>query len=316
MRLDYKDLINKHKGQPCFVALHGPSLTETIKKEVQNLQLNDQMLRISVNNWFDFFDVKPDYWVVSNGEFTIKNSMMNSMIWDLHGYEKDCFNKYSVPLLYNSTADFTTQEFIDENLNCDYLSYDTRHFKQHDCKTILKNFKEHYVQNKNLDFKFYGNNSQMWQRPNVGDFPDWKKKLHGKIGSGWDAKGRCCNNIMPITLQEELQNLTGHHQHLGTSQTVGILALVFAVLMGCNPIYFAGMDLDYHKGYSDSANKRHAQNGINEGHLGHWRTAFKDFLLSDMEILKESAALMGTKILNLNEKSWYNTFEFGILPKE
>ena len=79
MRLNYKDIINKHKGQPCFVALHGPSLTKEVKKEVQNLQLNDQMLRISVNNWFDFFDVKPDYWVVSNGEFTIKNSMMNSM---------------------------------------------------------------------------------------------------------------------------------------------------------------------------------------------------------------------------------------------
>ncbi len=316
MKLEYNNIINKHRGRPCFVALHGPSLTTEIKKQIQILQINKKILRISVNNWYDFFNEKPDYWVVSNGEFTIENSIKDSLIWNLHGYEKNCFNKYNVPLLYNSTADFTSEEFINKNLKCDYLAYDTKHFSGHDCRTILENFKKYYIKNKNLDFKFYGNNSQMWQKPNVESFPIWKKKLHGKLGAGWDTKGRCCSKKLPITIQEQLQKICGHHQHLGTGQTVGIFALTFAILMGCNPIYFAGMDLDYHKGYSDSDNKRHAQNGINEGHLGHWRYAFKDFLLSDMTILRKSAEMLDIKLLNLDKNSWYNVFETGMLPKE
>lgn len=315
MRLDYDDIINKHKGQPCFVALHGPSLTEEIKQEVQNLQTNNKILRISVNNWFDFFDVKPDYWVVSNGEFTIENSIKKSPVWDYYNYEKDCFNKYDIPLLYNSSADLTTQEFIDRNLKCDYLPYDTKHFKQHDCRTILSNFKKYWIENKNLDYRFYGNNSQIWQRPNVAGLSPEMKSLHGRVGGGFNTRARCCDTKREITFQEQLQKLSGHSQHMGTGQTVGLMALVFAVLMGCNPIYYTGMDLDCSKGYSKNSNNT-SHLWFNQGHLGHWKHIFKDFLLDDMRILKESAALLGVKILNLNDESWYNTFEFGTLPKE
>tara|TARA_R110002020_G_scaffold188891_5_gene387743 strand:+ start:507 stop:1457 length:951 start_codon:yes stop_codon:yes gene_type:complete len=316
MKIEYSDILNKHKGKPCFVALHGPSLTSDIKFKTQKLQKEEKLLRISVNNWFDFFDVKPDYWVVSNGEFTIENSMIGSMIWNHHGYEQDCFNKYKVPLFYNSNVDFTTQEFIDKNLMCDYFPYDNRHFKKHSCKEILSNFKNFVTENKNLNYEFYGNNAQMWQRPITDGFPEWKKKIYGKIAGSWNANGKCCERKLPTTLQEQLQNLTGHSQHMSPGHTVGMFALAFAVLMGCNPIYFAGMDLDYEKGYSKSDNKKHAMNGLNEGHYGHCKHIFRNFLLSDMKILKESSEMMGTKIINLSDNSWYNIFEFGMLPEE
>ena len=316
MKLEYSDILNKHKNTPCFIALHGPSLTNEIKLRTQELQKEKKLLRISVNNWFDFFDTNPDYWVVSNSEFTIENSMKQSNVWDYYDYEKNCFNKYNVPLFYNTTADLTTEEFINKNLKCDYLPYDTRHFKQHDCIKILNNFKDYYNENKNFNFKFYGNNSQIWQRPNVKGLPDWKKKLHGRIAGGFDTRAKCCNNIGTTTLQEQLQNLSGHSQHMGTGQTVGVTALAFAVLMGCNPIYFTGMDLDCEKGYAQNKNYNHTKLSINQGHIGHWKHIFKDFLLDDMRIIKQSAELMGIKIINLNSKSWYNTFEFGNLPEE
>ena len=60
MKLEYKDIIDKHKGTPCIVALHGPSLSPHIDK-IQELQKQSKAIRISVNEWFDFFEEKPDY---------------------------------------------------------------------------------------------------------------------------------------------------------------------------------------------------------------------------------------------------------------
>ena len=93
------------------------------------------------------------------------------------------------------------------------------------------------------------------------------------------------------------------------------MALVFAVLMGCDPIYYVGMDLDCSKGYSKNSNDT-SHRWLNRGHLGHWKHIFRDFLLDDMRILKESEELMGIKIINLDSNSWYNTFDFGNLPKD
>ena len=166
MRLDYKDIINKHKGKPCVVALHGPSLSPHID-EIQNLQKQDKIIRISVNEWFDFFKEKPDYWVISNAELNIRDSVLNENIWKMRGYPPDVFNTQGVPLLYNRTADLTDPDFVDKNLKCDYLPFDNRHFKGHKCLDILKNFKKYHDENRNLDFRMYGNNAQMWQLPDT-----------------------------------------------------------------------------------------------------------------------------------------------------
>ena len=163
MKISFEDIINKHKNTPAVVALHGPSLN-IHKEKIETLQKENKIIRLSVNEWYDFFNEKPDYWVVSNGEFTIDASIRGSQLWDWRGYPRDVFNKYNIPLFYNMTADLTSNDVIRDSLRCDYLPYDTRHFKSHSCLQVFNNFKNYYEENKNIDFKFYGNNSNMWNR--------------------------------------------------------------------------------------------------------------------------------------------------------
>jgi len=309
MKLTYSNIINKHKGKPCAVALHGPSL-DTHKEKIQELQKNKELLRFSVNEWYDYFIEKPDYWVVSNGEFTIDASIKGSPIWDSREYPHDVFNKYNIPLLYNTVADLTDEDLIKQKLKCDYFPYDSRHFKGRTCREILKSLKEHYEKYQNLDFKYYGNNSKMWAPPNVKGLSAWMQQLHGRVGGGWHLHNKCCTRAGETTLQEKLQELSGHPQHMSTGHTVGMFAIAFAALMGCNPIYVTGLDLDCSVGYAKNTNIP-AQ--FNAGHTGHWKIIFRDFLLDDMRILNESAKLLGTEIINLNKESWHNEFFKGDL---
>ena len=71
MKLSYDDIINKHKNTPCVVALHGPSLDQH-KEKIEDLQKEQETLRISVNEWYDYFDIKPDYWKDSKQEDLLK----------------------------------------------------------------------------------------------------------------------------------------------------------------------------------------------------------------------------------------------------
>ena len=304
MKLSFDNIIGSHKGTPAVVALHGPSLDLHVEK-IEHLQKEDKILRLSVNEWYDHFSEKPDYWVISNSEFTIESSINENGLWASRRYPKDVFNKFKVPVLYNRTADFTPQDLIDRHLKCDYLPYDTRHFKGHSCLQILKNFKQHYAKTKNLDYLYYGNNSQMWQKPDIVDMSPLMNHLYGRIGGGWDIHEKCCNNRLSPTPQEILQKISGHQKHMGPAQTVGIIALIFAVLMGCNPIFVGGLDLDCSLGHAKNSNPR---TGYNQGHIGHWKKIFRYFLIDDMKILKESAEMMGINIINLNKNSWHDVF--------
>jgi hypothetical protein len=313
MKLNFADLINKHAGMPCVVALHGPSL-DPHREKIEDLQQNEGYLRLSVNQWYDFFKEKPDYWVVSNTEYTIYNSILPNFFWDQYNrFEKNVFNRYNVPLLYNDTADLTDAVFVDEQLKCDYLSYDTKHFQQTNCVDILKSFKEHYLENKNFDFKQFGNNTMMWQpltTEGTNCDPAW-----ATFAGAWSRNRKCCHKLNPNrrTIQEELQLLSGYEQHMGPGVSVGFFALSFAILMGCNPIYVAGMNLDYTEGYAAPAatNYKHR---INRGAIGHWKVIYNETIRDDLRILKESAALLGIDIINLNKNSWFDTLPLGELP--
>ena len=310
MKLNYKDVVGRHSGIPAVVACHGPSLNGH-RDKIEELQRDKKLIRFSMNEWYDFFSEKPDYWVLSNSEYTIGASMAPNALWKQRGYPVNVFNKYKIPVFYNNTADLTDESFIGKNLNCDYFPYDTRHFKNHNCSEILNNFRKHYEQNRNLEYNFYGKNEQMWQSPDVKGFPPWFRSIHGNVASGWSRDGKCCKNICDITLQEELQRLTVHEQHLGPGQTVGMFAIMFAVLMKCNPIYVVGMDLDYSLGYANADFRDYHIPNI--GNIGHWKVVYKDFLMDDMRILRESAEKLDIKIINLNTESWYNIFDKGNL---
>ena len=345
MKLNFEDIINKHKGQSALVAGHSPSLSD-VKDKIENLQIRGELLRFSVNEWYDFFTQRPDYWVLSNSEYTLKASFSQrdtilshlekraqqegvhyidtgaakgDLLWHGRGYPEDVFNKYKIPVLFNDTADLTDYKVIEEKLECDYLGYDARHFKGDSCLQILKNFKEYYQKNKNLDFKYYGNNSFMWKKPDTSKVNRHCAKIHGQIAGGWSRAGNCCHRIdkSRLTIQEYLQKISGHDRHMSPGHTVVIFGIMFAVIMGCNPVYITGMDLDYEAGYADNDNERgiHTKKHINPGNLGHWKYVYRNFLLDDMKILKESAELLGIKIINLNKNTWYDVFEFGNLPE-
>lgn len=309
MKLNYKDIINKHKDKPCVVAMHGPSLNSVLDK-IEQKQKAKEVIRISTNEWFDFFESKPDYWVVSNGEFNILDSISGGGVWQQRNYPNDVFNKYGVPLIYNNSVDLTPEDFVSKNLKCDYLAYDSKHFKGDNCRDILENFKNHFEEHKNFEFKHYGNNSMMWKKPDVSSVNEYCARVHGVYAASWSRDNKCCaERELEKTFQEILQQISGHPRHMGPGQTVGLVCIAFAIIMGCNPIYVAGLDLDYSLGYAGDIQNY----GVNLGNLGHWKHVFREHLLDDMNILKESAELLGSKIINVNKQAWYDSFEKGDL---
>lgn len=283
MRLKYEDILNKHKNIPCVIAGHGPSLIN-YKEKITEAHNNKKIIRFSVNNWWDYFTNNPDYWVLSSTEFTIAKYL-------------NFLNEKRITVLFSDDGDFTSKKFIEENSIFDWLDYDQRHWKGKDCLQILRDFKEYYVKNKNFDFKDYGNNSSMWQPPrHLSNF-------------GLATDGKCCSMNTPkrVTIQEYLMKLSGHNEHYSTADTVSFHAIAFAIIMGCNPIYVAGMDLDYSKGYADKTKTdwMHKELGPNS-----W-TPTRINLENDIKILNDSAKKRGLSIINLNKESWYNTLEFG-----
>ena len=126
--------------------------------------------------------------------------------------------------------------------------------------------------------------------------------------AGFDLYGRCCKDIdkSQLTIQEYLQTLTKNEKHYSTGDTVALHAIAFAIIMGCNPIYVSGVDLDYSQGYANEIK------GIPADHFTMWQDNSKN-LLSDLEILLESARKLGTDILNLSHNSWHKVFPTGSL---
>jgi len=282
-KLKISDIIDKHKGIPAAICAHGPSLNKD-KDRISELQKADQLIRFSVNNWYDHFNHSPNYWIISNSEYAIP-IMQEKM------------NKFGSPVFYSKDGDDSTDEYIQRTLTCNYLPYDQRHFKGHNCITILKAFKEHHLKNNNFDFTGYGNNNIMWHPPRIGGGEGW---------AGFDLFGRCCKNIdkNETTVQEHLQQLTNNEQHYSTGDTVALHAIAFAILMGCNPIYVSGMDLDYSRGYANEKKQ------VPAGHFTMWQDNSEN-LISDMKILFDSALKRGTQVINLNSDSWYDTFPRG-----
>ena len=102
-------------------------------------------------------------------------------------------------------------------------------------------------------------------------------------------------------LQYQLQKYTQYNDHYGAGDTVALHMLAFAIIMGCNPIYFIGIDLDESLGYAkNSANMAMPRNSI---------SPYYDRNIQNLEIIKNSANQIGTDIFNLNLESKFHTFD-------
>ena len=287
MKIEIKNILDRHKEIPCVITAHGPSLNVN-KQKIIELQSAGDLLRFSVNNWWDYFTIAPDYWILSSSEHAFPMRILF-----------DTIKKAGCPIFYSDDGDFTSKSEIEKNILGEWLVYDQRHWEGKHCIEILKTFKEHYERNKNFHFTRFGNNEVMWHPPRC------------YTNSGHALDGKCCdqNNPPRMTLQEHLRNLTGTHQHYSTGDTVSMHAIAFAIIMGCNPIYVSGFDLDYNKGYanSDKDDWKHKAQGPNA-----W-TPVRENLQNDILVLSESAKNRGIEVINLNQDPWYEGFKIGQL---
>lgn len=144
---------------------------------------------------------------------------------------------------------------------------------------------------------------------------------------GWlDVHGRppsCCRGIIEgrLCIQEEFQKYCGTNYTYGTGDTVGVHMVALSVILGLNPIYVTGIDLDYSNGYFN--NNFEGKEGFQK--LGmriedrikmgmssiNMSPNLVDRIISDMSIIRDSAESIGVKIYNTSSTSRLNeVFEF------
>lgn len=172
----------------------------------------------------------------------------------------DRFNNHKkTTLVYADSVDTTEAEIVEQLLTVDYIPYDQRHFRGLRCPELLSHS---YLTN---------------------------------LG-GYDPEMKCCSNFRQETIQECLKRITEYDKHYGTGETVALHMLALAIILGLNPIYIVGVELDYSKGYVD--NKI-----TNNDTFEHWMPN----LMRDFSIINESAQKIGVNIINLSQESKLST---------
>ena len=119
MKLEIKDIINKHKGSKAIVIGHGPSFEEH-RDKIQKYK-DDGYILFDCNEWYCFHKTMPHYWVVANSEYNIRDFYYS-------------INDNKIPYFYADTVDLTPRDFVDKILKYDYLPYDQRHFNVYKCR--------------------------------------------------------------------------------------------------------------------------------------------------------------------------------------
>lgn len=241
MNKQFKDIIDKHKNKPCLVVAHGPSLTDYLDKIQQYKERG--FVIIDCNDFYNFHDVTPTYIMFASSE----NTMLAN---------KKKLNKLNTTVVYADSADLTDKKWIEENITCDYLPYDQRHFDGKKC-VVCNSF---------------------------------------GCGKNFISNRR--------TIQEELQIFTGHNTHYGTGDTVTLHMLSLSILLGCNPIYVVGFELDYTKGYAKS------KVPLNVPPPSSF-TSYTDNLMNDLTIIRDSAKNIGTEVINLNKETTFDILKSG-----
>ncbi len=118
------------------------------------------------------------------------------------------------------------------------------------------------------------------------------------------SEGICCAHINPNskTIQEYLQQISGHDIMYNDCGTVGIHMLALAVILGCNPIYVSGIDMNYATGYVDGSDLKGTY-----GDLAEYASKFGE----QAKIISDSAKKLGIEIINLSELATYGGLQKG-----
>lgn len=113
----------------------------------------------------------------------------------------------------------------------------------------------------------------------------------------------CCEHIIAgrKCIQEVLQEVTKTDHHYGTGDTVGVHMLALAVILGMNPIYVTGIDLDYTDGYvkNDQPDTEHriamGMSSINNS------PAMVKRIIKDLTTIRDAAKNIGVDIYCLDK---------------
>lgn len=125
-------------------------------------------------------------------------------------------------------------------------------------------------------------------------------------GQECNPKISCCNRIIPNTktIQEYLGDYLNITSELydNTCGTVAIHMLAVAIILGCNPIYISGVDMNYATGYVDNSELINITGGLIECARSFEKHA---------SIINEFANRKNIKIIQLSSQAYYNAFEHG-----
>jgi len=168
-------------------------------------------------------------------------------------------------LVYADCADLTNRDWVDKKVKGDYLPYDKRHF-------VFKPPRE---------------------------IPKWPCGI-----------GPCCAHKIPgrLTIQEELMKLAGttdyEHNYLA-GDTIALQCIALSVILGCNPVYVAGMDLDYRLGYAGGKDLK-----IRNNDFGHF-DRYISRILKSLSVIRFLAERIGVRVVNVNQESTFDELEVG-----
>lgn len=124
---------------------------------------------------------------------------------------------------------------------------------------------------------------------------------------GWGplpgGRAWCCAGLIPgrLCIQEELQLYTRSEYTYGCGDTVGVHMLAVAIMLGLNPIYITGVDLDYRQGYVNN-NVPTATERIKWGmsSINH-NDKQRNRIIEDFTTIKQMAEKIGVQIYCMDD---------------
>jgi len=105
MKLEFKNVLNRHKGRPALILAHGPSL-DKIRHYINRRR---DWILIGCNRWHMFYDVPPHYWVTATpGYSTVERQI-------------DKINQYKdkTTLVYADSVDLVDRDWVASAVKAD-----------------------------------------------------------------------------------------------------------------------------------------------------------------------------------------------------
>ena len=232
MILKVDDVANKHKAKPAICVGHGSSLNDYCDRLKE---LKNKHLIFGSNNWFDYYDTSPNYWVVCGA---LENNLKNQ---------------------YDRLNQIKTTTF------CHSYTYDSN------------------------DYSNY-------------NFQDFDLLLYNSYPN---------NDVINESIKNRLKLYTNSSERYGIGCNTGLHVITLSILMGCNPIYLIGFDVDHGLGFAKNSMGFNVDFLKTKDDPKVLQSAYVENYLSDLKTINNSAKNIGVEIINLNKNAFFDVFKIG-----